>query len=687
MPGIVGLLTRRPRAQAEPELLRMVEALRHESFYQTGTWIDESCGIYVGWAARKGSFADGMPLWNERGDLTLVFSGEEFPEPGTAHRLRERGHDLATDGPSYLVHLCEEDAGFPGRLNGWFHGLLADRRRGTATLFNDRYGMHRLYYHESNDAFYFAAEAKAILAVRPELRRTDPRGLGEFVACGCVLEDRTLFEGLHVLPPAAAWTFRNGSVERKTRFFEPREWEDQDPLGPEAYYKELREVFARNLPRYFSGHERIGMSLTGGLDTRMIMAWHKAPPGTLPCYTFGGMFRDSQDVRVARLMAQACRQTHEVIRVGEGFLSRFPHYAERTVYLTDGCVDVSRSPDLYVNEGAREIAAVRMTGKYGGEVLRRVRAFKPAEPPPGLFRPELLSRVSDAGRAYADLVRGHPLSFAVFRQTPWFDHGVLALEQTQLAVRSPYLDNDLVRTVFRAPESVFADQEVCLRLISDSDPNLRRIPSDRGPLHGSRRRLAALVSRAFLEFTFKAEYACDYGMPQWAARIDHFLSPFRPERLFLGRHKFYHFRVWYRDALSKYVREVLLDPRTLSRPFLERKRLEAVVEHHLTGRRNYTTEIHTVLTLELLHRLWIDSSGGRVPSSSGYVVAGSTNECGSGRADEAKASPAGLPGSTCSANALDPSLHAREAIPRQSPDPKGSARSARLPGTARAGGS
>ena len=36
----------------------------------------------------------------------------------------------------------------------------------------------------------------------------------------------------------------------------------------------------------------------------------------------------------------------------------------------DGCIDVSRSPDLYVNERAREIAPVRMTGNYGDEVLR-----------------------------------------------------------------------------------------------------------------------------------------------------------------------------------------------------------------------------------------------------------------------------------------------------------------------------
>ncbi|MGH9397582.1 MAG: hypothetical protein ACRD18_12115, partial [Terriglobia bacterium] len=205
MPGIVGLITKMPRDCAEPQLQRMVETLRHESFYVTGTWIDEPLGIYVGWAERQGSFSDGMPLRNERGDAVLVFSGEDFPEPGTASRLKARGHVFDPEGASYLVHAAEEESTFPAGLNGRFHGLLADRTRGKATLFNDRYGLGRIYYHEAKDAFYFAAEAKAILAALPELRRLDARGLGEFLSCGCVMENRTLFEGIHALPPASAW--------------------------------------------------------------------------------------------------------------------------------------------------------------------------------------------------------------------------------------------------------------------------------------------------------------------------------------------------------------------------------------------------------------------------------------------------------------------------------------------------
>jgi asparagine synthase (glutamine-hydrolysing) len=606
MPGIVGLITGLPRERAEAELLQMVQAMCHEDFYAAGMWADESLGVYVGWVARKGSFCDGMPLRNEKGDLVLVFSGEEFPKPGVAQRLKERGHQLEIEGPSYLVHLCEEDPSFPAGLNGGFHGLLTDRRRGTSVLFNDRYGMHRVYYHESKDAFYFAAEAKAILAVCPELRRMDLKGFGEFVSCGAVLENRSLFEGIHLLPQASTWVFRNKSLEGKCSYFHPREWEDQEALDSEFYYQKLRQVFSQNLPRYFNSSERVAVSLTGGLDTRMIMAWHKPEAGSLPCYTFAGTRRDCRDVIVARQVARICRQPHQEIRVGNEFLSRFSHYAERAVYLSDGCADLSRAPDLYLNQRARKIAPVRMTGVYGGEVLRRVRAFKAEEPVAGVFSPDFLRHVHQAGETYASLLRGHPVTFAVFRQTPWYHCGILSLEATQLSMRSPFLDNDLVRTVFRSPQSALAASDVSFRLIGDGNGALVEVPTDRG-LAGGRTKFLGPARHALLEFLFKAEYAYDVGMPQWVARVDYALSPLRLERLFLGRHKIFHFRTWYRDALAGYVRAMLLDPRSLSRPYIERRRLEAIVRDHLKGVRNYTTEIHKVLSLELLHRIFLEN--------------------------------------------------------------------------------
>jgi asparagine synthase (glutamine-hydrolysing) len=603
LPGIVGLITNTlPKATAEIELLRMVESVRHEPFYSSGTWVDSTQGVYVGWVARQGSFADGMPLHNECGDTTLVFAGEDFPEPGTITALRARGHAVAPEGPSYLVHRYEEEADFPKGLNGRFHGLAADRKRETVMLFNDRFGLQRVYYHQAQDAFYFAAEAKAILKVRPQLRQMDQRGLGEFIVCGCVLENRTLFPDVHVLPSGSAWSFRGGVLERKSAYFEPREWEEEQPLTPEAYYAHLRDAFARNLPRYFNGRERVAVSLTGGLDTRIIMAWRKAPAGSLPCYTFGSVYRDNQDVSLARKVAKICGQPHQVITTGREFLSQFPHYAERAIYLTDACVDLSRSPDLYVNEKAREIAPVRIVGTYGSEMLLHAVMFKAEEPASGLFQPDVLPLIDAAKETYDAARRIHPVTFVAFRQSPWHHYGVLGLEQTQVAVRSPYLDNDLVKTVYKGPGPVVINEEGRLRLIREGNPALARLRTDRG-LGG----LNSVFTHWFLEFLFKAEYAYDMGMPQWIAQVDHLFAPLHLERIWLGRHKVYHFRVWYRDELANYVREMLLDPRSLARPYLTPKAVRTMVNGHLKGNRNYTTEIHRLVTLELAHRLFVDS--------------------------------------------------------------------------------
>jgi asparagine synthase (glutamine-hydrolysing) len=425
-----------------------------------------------------------------------------------------------------------------------------------------------------------------------------------------VLENRTLFKEISVLPPASAWVFQNGALKRKACYFDSMQWQEQTPLDGPSFYREMRDVFQRNIPRYFSGSAPVAMSLTGGLDTRMIMAWQKMESATMPCYTFGGMHRDSRDVIVARKVASACGQNHEVIPVRHDFLSNFSQYAERAIYLTDGTVDVSRATDVYLNERARRIAPVRITGNYGGEILRGVRTFKAEEPRGDVFCQEVLSDALKTRQTIAANIGEHPVAFAAFRQAPWAQYGILSLEQAQLTMRSPFLANEIVRTAFRAPASCLTTNDVSLGLISDGKPQLGRIPTDLG-LGGGHGSVVETISHAWQEFLFKGEYGYDKGMPDWAARVDQPLSALKLDRLFVGRHKFAHFRVWYRGALSGYLQDTLLSQRSLSRPYLNRNAVERAVTDHVRGRRNCTTVIHKLLTLEIIHRLFVDEG---VPS-------------------------------------------------------------------------
>jgi asparagine synthase (glutamine-hydrolysing) len=300
-----------------------------------------------------------------------------------------------------------------------------------------------------------------------------------------------------------------------------------------------------------------------------------------------------------------CGQSHRTIAVGVDFLANFPSLAEKAVFISDGAMDVTGAVELYANRIASQIAPVRLTGNYGSEILRGNVAFRPRKFTESLLEPEFAQRLRAAGATYQAERNGHPLSFIAFKQAPWHHYARLAVEQSQLTLRSPYLDNDLVALIYRAPSELLSSTEPSLRLIHEGNPLLAKIPTDRGliyreaPILGKVREVGA-------EFTMKAEYAYDYGMPQRLAGLDHLLAPLHLERMFLGRHKFYHFRVWYRDQLSQYLKEIMLDLRARQRHYLQGQALVRIVDAHTKGRQNWTKEIHRVLSLELLQRQLIE---------------------------------------------------------------------------------
>jgi asparagine synthase (glutamine-hydrolysing) len=606
MPGIAGIVGAGGTApQNKPTVDVMVKAMMHERFYVSGTNVFDPVSLAVGWVGLKGAFSSSAPIWNSKRDICLILAGEHFGDQARSATYGDGQQPPAGDAASLFESYALLGRRFFESLNGWFSGVLVDLRESKVVLFNDRYGFNRVYYHETPGGFYFASEAKCLLKVLPQLRQLDSRGLGEFLSCGCVLQNRSLFSGVSLLPGGSAWSFyADGRVSKET-YFRPETWEQQPQLSHSEYYEKLKATFSQILPRYFGGSERVALSITGGLDSRMIMAWAPDGPFKLTSYTFGGMYRECADVRIARRIAKAAQQYHQVIPLTRKFFSEFPALAKRSVYFTDGAMDVTGAVELYVNRLARDIAPVRLTGNYGDEILRGNVAFRPSPVNEFLLNAEFESYVRQAATTYAGERQGSRLSFIAFKQTPWHHFARFALERTQVMPRSPYLDNDLVALSYQVPTELASSCDPALRLIHDGDPALSGIPTDRGHLRGSLF-LTNAVRQFYQKLTAKAEYAFDYGMPQWLTGIDHLAAPLHLERLFLGRHKFYHFRVWYRDKLSEYVKEVLLDARTRGRPYLRGVGLEEMVKAHMSGQRNYTEQIHQMLTIELIQRQLIE---------------------------------------------------------------------------------
>lgn len=601
MPGIVGIVSQEPADECERRLHSMIASMEHECFYESGIYAVQGLGIYAGWVAHQNSFASDQVFVNESKDIAVVFSGECFIDPETHIALRRRGHQLDGTAGEWLVHLYEEEGGqFFEKLNGCFSGLLVDQRQNKVFLFNDRYGLERIYWHETHDGVYFASEAKALLSVLPDTRNFDVAGVADFLAFGCPVENRTLFRGISLLAGGSVWTFEADGC-RKKRYFTLAELESRAPLSVDEFEEAFERTLGTVCSKYFQSKFGLGISLTAGLDTRMLLACRPTLALEPICYTYDGSDGETVDTHLAREVAAVCGYEHEALRLAPDFFANFASHADRTVFVTDGCFGVTGAHEIYMSRAARSLAPIRLTGVFGGEILRGVSTFGQQALASDCLDAEV-SKMVRARVAEFDMNGENPVTFAAFREIPWSIFGSIAACRSQLTFRTPYLDNELVALAFQTPLSLRTSAGPSVRFIQLQDAALADIPTDMAVL-GNAGGLERLWRRFCAKATFKLDYWSNDGTPGWAARFDPLLDRFQKGRGLLGRHKYLRYRRWFRGELSEYVRDMCNSSSLNENSFWNPAFVRQLAEAHIQGRRNLAQEINSILTLDSVQRL------------------------------------------------------------------------------------
>ena len=507
--------------------------------------------------------------------------GEDARDEAEITAIKVRGHLCSTDKADYLVHLYEEQGErFLETINGGFSGVLMDYRRRRTFLFNDRFGLNRLYYHENDKGLFFSSEAKPLLRVFPQLRSYNYKSLGQFFSWGCVLDNNTLFSDIRLIPGGSLWSFVPGGKSERSAYFQRTAWEEQAVLSDTQFYDKLSDTWARILPRYFHRREKTAISLNGSLSSRLIMAWAPCPPYRVPCFTTKDLNTDSVDLKIARSLARCCQQHHEAIEIKRNFFSEFPALAKKAINYTDGARGVRGAVDLYISKLVREIAPVYITDHFGEQIFNRNIGLRPLLLDNHIFERDFLARIQKDALSPQLRVQMNSLSVLAFLQIPFSESPRLALANTQLAVRLPSLDIDLMRTVYQTPADNIGYNRPLCQLIFKGFPALKRLAFVRE----GKRRFLSLGS-------ILRQYFGGAGLQMASARKDD-----------------YQFQSWYRGPLSNYVKDILLDPRTLERPYLNKAGVESLVHRHIAGEGDFAPEISSLLTCELVQRQLMRSS-------------------------------------------------------------------------------
>jgi hypothetical protein len=286
---------------------------------------------------QDGSFAlvDGEIFGLDASDIT--------PDAGQAHRLYRR---LAQRGPEVLEPL-----------RGAFSVAFFEAGSRTLSLITDPYGLRPLYYARTGMALVFASCMRSVLAGLPELPAEDPEGLADFLLLGMPTQQRTLYQGVELVPPGSVLTFRDGMIQVKPYVELIYGRTESTPQTLHGATNQLYEAFLDAGAELIGTPETFEVPLSGGLDSRMVAALAARFGRDVRTYTMGDA--DSADLQIGPSVARALALPNESVQVSpEDWIG----WVQEAVHLTDGMYNPMDSQILGVAQLLDDPAAVALDG-------------------------------------------------------------------------------------------------------------------------------------------------------------------------------------------------------------------------------------------------------------------------------------------------------------------------------------
>jgi len=320
LPGICGVIDATSENLASA-LKGMVGSLRHFDWHTSVAEVLGDAGLGQVLANRPGS--ERAPQLGRAGDLVVAFDGELYGKSWLAE---------AATLPDRVARAIEErGVEFLAASHGSFACAVWDRTTRQLQLITDQFGTRPLYWTLTRGRLLFASEIKALHAHSGATAEFGEEGLAQFLAFGQYLGNTTLYRGVEVVPAARVLTFslETGSIS----IGDPPPRESVTAQTDRDWLALIESRLVDAVTESCGGDERLGLSLSGGLDARSILA--VVPAGRrVQCVSLG--IPGSLDHRAAGKLAALAGQPHHRHMLAGDFLQQFEPLLDEVVRLTDG---------------------------------------------------------------------------------------------------------------------------------------------------------------------------------------------------------------------------------------------------------------------------------------------------------------------------------------------------------------
>jgi asparagine synthase (glutamine-hydrolysing) len=570
-----------------------------------------------------------QPLSNEDGTVSIVFNGEIYNFPALRVALERRGHQFRSQSDTEtIVHAYEE---FGDRcvdhLDGMFAFALWDGRSRRLLLARDRSGKKPLFYAFDGRSLAFASEIKSLLLCPWVKRDVAVEQLGHYLLFGYVRAPGTLYQGILQLPPASYLTIEDGTVRGPIRYWTLRRADTPDVQALPAHEaaRRVRELLTHAVEARLISDVPLGALLSGGLDSTIVVGiMSRLCRSRVRTFTVGFTDDASYDERrFASIAARAFGTDHTEFVVRTDAMS----HVRRLLWHHDQPYgDSSAIPTYLVSQLARRHVTVVLNGDGGDEVFGGYERFWAA-----LWAARVPGFLGELGGAVARMLPRNDSYFSFRRRIERFvarsgeppldryldwtsifnTDAVTQLLRPEVAAQC---DVSGIYPTIRAAHtsngsSALLDQLMDLNFTTYLPEDLH-VKVDRMSMANSLEARSPMLDTSLVEFvaSLPPDLKIRGGQLKYVLKLA-FRDLVPPELLKRRKHGFgVPVDGWFRNELRESAHQMLLQPDSRIRQYLDQDAVRRLFEEHARGVAAHGHRLWTLMNLELWCRMLEDGS-------------------------------------------------------------------------------
>ena len=627
MCGIAGIFNINGNSVSLNIIRAMTTKIAHRGPDGEGFYVDENIAMgHRRLAILDTSSLGSQPMESKNGEWVVAFNGCIYNYPELKSQLRSKGYQFvsSTDTEVITEGLAAYGVSVFEKFDGMFAIAAWHKPSKTLYLSRDRYGIKPLYYWLNGKTILFSSEVKAFMG-HPEFKvELNVSALNEYFTFQNLFDYQTLFKGVYMLPPANTVKINTSYVSS----IKHNSWWNYDFSAPdetmsfEDAKNETARLLKRAVAKQMIADVPVGSYLSGGMDSGSLTAIASKHVNRLTTFTAGfdmssvtGVEANYDERRDAELMANYFKTEHyeQVINAGDLSWS-----LPRVVWhLEDLRVGMSY-PNYYISRLASKFVKVCLQGTggdelYGGYPWRYYRVFQSLDQKSYFdkyygFWQRLVSDEAKQNlftdKVYAQININQPrevfervftfneklkyntpeehINNSLYFEIKTFLPGLLLVGDklamaNGLEERFPFLDNDLVNFAQKIPvKHKLGNLELMKRIDENTVGNKKKayIEFDDG------KNVLRKAMMDFIPSTIINRKKQGFSAPDES---------------------------WYRGENADYVKELLLNKKTVSSEFINPKYVAKIIDEHINHRINHRLLIWSFMNFEWWCRLFLNN--------------------------------------------------------------------------------